>query len=131
MNNLCVDLLRKVSTFLMVKDVLLFELSLGKKYHYVMDRETLMYLYHREPKEREVYLRKKDRIVRYVLNSYYSNNILYTKVKSWYRTHPIVSVVTHTNCVSTVEANKWTFHAFADPSKARWKHPLLLKLHVN
>ena len=43
----------------MVKDVLLFELSLGKKYHYVMDRETLMYLYHREPKsERYTYEKK-------------------------------------------------------------------------
>lgn len=131
MNNLCVDLLRKISTFLVVRDVLLFELALGRKYLYVMDRALLLNRYHREPKEREVYLRKKNRIVRYVLESYYCNDILYTKVKSWYRTHPIVSVVTHTNCLSTVEANKWTLHAFTDPSKARWKHPLLLKLHVN
>lgn len=83
-----------------------------------------------EPKTVEVNLRKKGRIVKYILSSYYANNILYTKVKSWYGTHKIISVVTHKFIQSTRLANEWTLKCFTDPSRTRYNYPLLLKLHT-
>lgn len=127
MINFCNDILSHVGLFLCVKDCLRFEVGVGRR---IFSREELYKLYHMEPKTSEVTLRKKNRIVRYVLSSYYVDNILYTKVKSWYGTHKIISVVTHTSICSTRLANKWTLRCFTDPIRSRFQHPLLLKLHT-
>ena len=127
MNNFCNDILSHVGLFLCVKDCLLFEVAVGRR---IFSREELFRLYHMEPKIVEVNLRKKGRIVKYVLSSYYANDILYTKVKSWYGSHKIISVVTHKFIQSTRLANEWTLKCFTDPSRTRYNYPLLLKLHA-
>lgn len=131
MNKLCTDLYMVISNFLNVEDTLQMEVALGKEFHYVIPRCLLQERYHRESKRREVFIRRRSRIVRYILESYYKNNILYTRVKSWYGTHRIVSVITHKQIRSTVEANLWTYHAFTDPTKRLMKRGMLLQLHLN
>ena len=131
MNNLCTDLYIVISNFLNVVDTLHMELALGTEFRCLIPRDMLQKRYHREAKRREVLIRKRARVVKYVLESYYKDNILYTRVKSWYGKHSIVSVITHKQFSLTIEANLWTLRAFTDKSYRRWKHPLLLKLHLN
>lgn len=131
MNNFCTEIYIIISNFLNVKDALGMEAALGEEFRHTIPRDWLEERYHRETKRREVFIRKRDRVVRYVFESYYKDSILYTRVKSWYGSHRIISVITHKQFRSTVEANLWTLQAFMDKSKRRWKHPLLLKLHLN
>jgi hypothetical protein len=128
MDNICTDILVSIGNFLLVQEVLNMEVACGERF---MCRKHLREKYRREPKSKEVYLHKKNRIVRYCLHSYFLNDILYTKVKSWYGTHKIITVVTHTKCVSTIGANRWAFRAFTDRSNTRWSQRLFLKLHAN
>ena len=96
--------------FLHVKDVLNFEL--GSCRPGVNKKALLVKRYLREPKYKELIVQKKNRKVKYNLQSYYYENNLYTKVISWYGSHKIISIVSHNFCKSTVEANMWTLNAF-------------------
>ena len=110
MNNLPDEIIRLVCDFLKVKDVLNFEVGICRPS--VNNKQLLVKRYNREPKFKEVIVQKKNRKIKYILNSYYDNNNLFTKVTSWYGTHKIISIVSHEICRSTVEANAWTLSAF-------------------
>ena len=77
----------------------------------------------------------KDRPVKYILDSYYEGDHLYTKVMSFYGHHKIISVISHEICKSTVEANRWTLRAFTLKTASfkdlarRQRIPMLLQLH--
>lgn len=133
MNNLPDALIRYISEYVNVLDVLRLE--------FVFDRRGVnkcLYLvkrYHREPRHKEVTLYKKGRNVKYILDSYYEDDRLYTKVTSWYGKHKIFSVVVHKKCSSTVEANIWTTNAFTLHKTSvneinQLRHRTLLQLHI-
>tara|TARA_B100000902_G_scaffold174542_1_gene168361 strand:- start:548 stop:955 length:408 start_codon:yes stop_codon:yes gene_type:complete len=135
MNKLCDVLIRNISGYLDVKDILNFELSAKRRG--ATPVEELIKRYHREPKHKEVIVYKKGRNVKYILDSYFTEDRLYTKVTSWYGRHKIISVVSHNLCTSTIEANMWTFNAFTQHKtsieqlrKLRSSTRVLLKLHI-
>ena len=135
MNKLCDVLIRNISGYLDVKDIINFELSAKRRG--ATPVEELIKRYHREPKHKEVIVYKKGRNVKYILDSYFTEDRLYTKVTSFYGRHKIISVVSHNLCTSTVEANMWTFNAFTQHKtsveqlrKLRSNIPVLLKLHI-
>ena len=133
MINLPDAIIRHISSYLWVKEVLNFEV--GSRRPFVNRREDLLLLYHREPKRKEVKIYKKGRNVKYILDSYYEEDRLYTKVTSWYGKHKIISVVAHKKCTSTVEANIWTMNAFTLHKTSvteldQLRHRILLKLHL-
>jgi len=126
-------IIRQIGKYLRVKEVLNLEVGICRPY--VNRREDLVKLYHREPKHKEVKIHKKGRNVKYVLDSYYEEDRLYTKVTSWYGKHKIISVVAHKKCTSTVEANIWTMNAFTLHKTSvteldQLRHRILLKLHL-
>ena len=135
MNKLCDVLIQHISNYLSVKNIVTFESTVRRTGATPM--KMLLERYHREPKHKEVTVYKKGRNVKYILDSYFIKDRLYTKVTSWYGRHKIISVVSHNLCRSTVEANMWTFNAFTQHKtsieklkKLRSNIPLLLQLHV-
>ena len=135
MNKFCDVLIRHISKYLNVKDILNFELSTNRRGSTPI--ELLIQRYNKEPKHKEVTVYKKGRNVKYILDSYFTENRLYTKVTSWYGRHKIISIVSHNLCKSTVEANMWTLNAFTlhktsieRLKKIRSTLPILLKLHI-
>jgi len=126
-------IIRHISGYLWVKEVL--NLEVGIQRPYVNRKETLINKYNREPKHKEVTIFKKRRNVKYILDSYYEEDLLYTKVTSFYGHHKIISIISHEICKGTVEANRWTLRAFTLKTASfqqlarRQRIPMLLQLH--
>jgi len=127
------DLIRYICTYLFVKEALNTEV--GWHCTGVNDKEMLRIRWCREPKHKEITIFKKMRNVKYILDSYYEEDHLYTKVTSFYGHHKIMSVISHEICKSTVEANRWTLRAFTLKTASfkdlarRQRIPMLLQLH--
>tara|TARA_A100001015_G_scaffold143940_1_gene159734 strand:- start:5322 stop:5759 length:438 start_codon:yes stop_codon:yes gene_type:complete len=133
MNILPDALIRYISDYVNVLDVLRLELALNRRG--ANKWLNLVKRYHREPRHKEVTIYKKGRNVKYVLDSYYEEDRLYTKVTSWYGKHKIISVVAHKKCTSTVEANLWTKRAFTLQKTSveeinQLRRRIFLQLHV-
>lgn len=126
-------IIRYISGYLWVKEVLNLEVGIHRPR--VNRKYDLLKKYNREPKHKELTIFKKRRNVKYILDSYYEEDRLYTKVTSFYGHHKIISIISHEVCKGTVEANRWTLRAFTS-KRTSFKHlarrqriPMLLQLH--
>ena len=112
------DVLRKICSLLVVKEVLYIELALR---HRATPLEELHERFNKEPLENTYRFFKKGRMVTYNFLSYYDKDRLYTRVHSYYsgRSTPIISVVTHNVCRTTSEANMWSLYIFTQQPASR------------
>ena len=130
------DIMRKIGELLCVREILAMEVAF---HHEATPKTELIKKFHREPVHNTFSFFKRGRIVTYSMISYFIKDRLYTKVESFYGgKHPITSVVTHTACKTTSEANIWTVYVFTQQPTHRTlrelgrRHrsmPMLLQLH--
>lgn len=112
------EVLRKICTLLVVKEVLAAELAMR---HRATPVEELHERLGREPIENTYRFFKKGRMVRYNFRSYFEADRLHTRVESHYfgRKTPIISSITHTACRTTSEANLWSLYIFSQQPASR------------